>query len=80
MVNSAMDTVKLILINLGIAEQLITESAFLYKDLELDSTETVEIALELKRRFNIDMKFESRADMPLSEICSTIDRALAEPT
>ncbi len=45
----AMDALKAILIDLGIPEESIHQDALLREDLQLDSTETVEIALGLKR-------------------------------
>ncbi|HEY9660234.1 MAG TPA: phosphopantetheine-binding protein, partial [Allocoleopsis sp.] len=55
-----MDTLKEILLELGITDSEITETAFLRKDLQLDSTETVQIALELKRRLGVSVKLEAR--------------------
>ena len=69
-------TLKAILIDLGIDERALTEDAHLRKDLELDSTETVEISLELKRRLGVEMKLESRQDPTLAELCARIERVL----
>jgi acyl carrier protein len=70
-------TLKDILINLGIDEGAIHENAHLRKDLELDSTETVEIALELKNRLGIQVKIEARQDPTLAEICAKVEQAKA---
>jgi acyl carrier protein len=59
---------------LGVPEDAITETALLRKDLELDSTETVEIALELKRRLDVSIRFEAREDMTLAELCALISQ------
>lgn len=70
-------TVKQILSELGIADAKITESALLKKDLELDSTETVQIAIELKKRLDVDVKFESREDLTVGALCALVDRLTA---
>jgi acyl carrier protein len=61
-------TIKEILVSkLGIEEELIQKEAFLEKNLELDSTETVVIALELKRKFGVEYKFPIE-DITLGEL------------
>ncbi len=70
-----MDTLKDILIELGISEDLLTEDALLKKDLQLDSTETVEISLALKRRLGVNVKIESRKDTTLAQLCEMVDQA-----
>lgn len=72
-----MDTLKDILIELGISEDLLTEDALLKKDLQLDSTETVEISLALKRRLGVNVKIESRKDTTLAQLCEMVDQATA---
>mgnify|MGYP001206771498 CR=1 FL=1 len=68
-------TLKAILIDLGIDESSLQEDAHLRKDLELDSTETVEIALEFKRRLGVEIKLTSRQDPTLAEVCSLVEQA-----
>lgn len=70
-----MDTLKSILVDLGIAEELIHERAFLRKDLELDSAEAVEVALELKRRLGVKVELGSRKEMTLAEVCAAVEDA-----
>lgn len=53
--------------SLGIEEDIIHPKAMVKKDLQLDSTETVAIALELKKKFNIDFKFPSE-DISLEDV------------
>lgn len=72
-----MDTLKDILVDLGIPEEAITEDALLRKDLQLDSTETVEISLGLKRRLGVNVKIESRKDTTLSNVCELVNQAMA---
>ena len=70
-------TLKIILLDLGMNEDDLHEDTHLRKDLELDSTETVEIALELKRLLGVEIKLESRQDPTLAEVCAMIERAQA---
>jgi len=72
-----MDTLKDILIDMGISEESLTEDALLRKDLQLDSTETVEIALGLKRRLGVNVKIESRKDTTLGQVCEMVNQAMA---
>lgn len=72
-----MDVLKEILVELGIPENSITENTLLYKDLKLDSTETVDISLGLKRQLGVNIKLESRKDLTLGEVCEMVNNALA---
>lgn len=72
-----MDTLKTILLELGITDSEITEGAFLRKDLQLDSTETVQIALELKRRLGVNVKLEARQDRTVSQVCDLVMQAMS---
>lgn len=76
----AMDTLKAILTDLGIPEESIHQDALLHEDLQLDSTEIVEISLGLKRRLGINLKLESRQDMTMAQICSAIETAILSST
>ncbi|WP_238178492.1 acyl carrier protein [Calothrix sp. 336/3] len=76
--DSVMGILKLILLNLGIPEELIRENTLLHKDLQLDSVEVVEIALGLKRTLGVNVKLESRQDMTLSQVCNTVQEAIAQ--
>lgn len=67
-----------ILNNLGIPEELIHPNALLHRDLQLDSTEIVEISLALKRKLGIKLKLETREDKSLAQVCTLIDSAIAE--
>ena len=73
-----MNVLKSILVEeLGFAEDTISEDTWLRADLRLDSTEIVGVALELKRRLGIGIKFESREDKRLSDVCAMIDQVVA---
>ncbi|MBE9170523.1 acyl carrier protein [Pleurocapsales cyanobacterium LEGE 06147] len=79
-----MDTVKGmnnledILKDLGIFEELIRPNALIHRDLQLDSTEIVEVSLALKRKLGIKVKLETRQDKTLAEICTLIESAISE--
>lgn len=66
------DTLKDILKNLGISEELLHDDALLHRDLQLDSTEIVEISLALKRRLGVAVKLETRQDKTLAEVSQVI--------
>ena len=72
-----MDTLKVILTDLGIPEELIHQDALLREDLQLDSTETVEIALGLKRKVGVNVKLEGRQDMTLAQLCNRVEAAMS---
>ncbi|HLP89913.1 MAG TPA: acyl carrier protein [Nostocaceae cyanobacterium] len=76
----AMDTLKAILINLGISEELLHPDALLHRDLQIDSTETVEISLALKRQLGINLKLETRQDKTLTEVCKMLEAAVFTST
>ena len=73
----AMDALKAILTDIGIPEQLIHQDASLREDLQLDSTETVEIALGLKRKLGVNVKLEGRQDMTLAQVCNKVEAAMS---
>ena len=74
--SKAMDSLRAILANLGIPEGLLHNDTLLYEDLQLDSTEIVEIALQLKRDLKISVKLEGRQDMTLAQVCNKIEASL----
>jgi acyl carrier protein len=69
---------KAVLIDLGFSEEELTDTASIRQDLQLDSTETVDISLGLKRRLGINIKLESRQDMTLAEVSEKIAQAVAQ--
>jgi acyl carrier protein len=69
---------KAVLIDLGFEEEELTDSASIRQDLQLDSTETVDISLGLKRRLGINIKLESRQDMTLAEVSEKIAQAVIQ--
>lgn len=74
--HQVMDTLRAILTALGIPEETLHENTLLRKDLQLDSTETVEIALGLKRELGIGIKLETRQDMTLAQVCHLVVAAI----
>ncbi|MGF2037467.1 MAG: acyl carrier protein [Nostoc sp. CmiVER01] len=71
-----METINKILTDLGITEELLYPDALLRKDLQLDSTETVEVSLELKRQLGVSVKLEGRQDMTLAQFCYMVQAAI----
>jgi acyl carrier protein len=69
---------KGVLIELGFADEELTDTASIRQDLQLDSTETVDISLGLKRRLGINIKLESRQDMTLAQVSDQIAQAIAQ--
>ena len=67
-----MNTLKAILTDLGFAEDSLHENTYLRENLQLDSVETVELALRLKRELGISFKLQARNDMTLSQLCHLI--------
>lgn len=74
----AMSNLEDILKILGIPAELISPNALLHRDLQLDSTETIEISLALKHRLGIKVKLEARQDKSLAEVCTLIESAMSE--
>jgi len=72
-----MDTLKAILTELGIPEDLIHPNTLLHQELQLDSTETVEVALRLKRQLGVNVKLESRQDLTIAQVCSLVEAAVS---
>ncbi len=71
----AMDALKEILTDLGIPEELLHKDALLREDLQLDSTETIEISLALKRKLGVNVKLEGRQDLTLVQLCNRVEAA-----
>jgi acyl carrier protein len=72
-----METLKATLTDLGIPEEMIHQDALLREDLQLDSTETVELALALKRQLGVSVKLEGRQDITLAQLCDRVDVAMS---
>ena len=66
------DAVKAILVELGVEEEVLGPDCHLRADLALDSTETTELELELKRRFNTMIDLWDNKDYTIQEIAERI--------
>lgn len=73
----AMDALKGILIDLGIPAESLDPDTLLYKDLQLDSTEIVEVSLGLKRRLGVNVKLETQQDRTLAQVCEMVKISLS---
>ena len=72
------DAVVAVVMELGISREEIADDAHLQSDLELDSTEVVQIALEMKRRFEVDLKLGDGDDHTIAEVCRLVEERLQE--
>lgn len=80
--SKVMETLKAILVDLGIPPTSLAEETLLYGHLRLDSVETVRLSLELKRQLGIDLKLGTRQDITLAQICglAQLGRSLSQET
>jgi acyl carrier protein len=72
-----LETVRKAIAALGIPEEEITPAARLRGELELDSTELVEVSLELKRQLGVEVTLELADDMTVADVTRTVDEAIA---
>jgi acyl carrier protein len=73
---NVMNTLKKILTDLGIPEESLHQDTLLSKNLQLDSVETIEIALALKRKLGVSVKLEAWQDMTLAQVCNMLEEAM----
>ena len=60
------------LTELGIPADRLTDETRLREDLELDSTELVQLSLEMARLLNVRVKFEGNMDLTFSKACHLV--------
>ena len=65
---------------LGFPAAEVTDETRLKADLELDSTELVQIELEIKRRLSVDVKFEFTDELSVGDVCRVVAERLPETT
>jgi acyl carrier protein len=78
-----MDTavvIKEILVDLGIPETSIDGDKHLKRDLQLDSTDTVQVALDIKKKLNVTFKIESSEDLTVAQVCRLVESLKAAAT
>ena len=73
-----MNTLKEILADLDISPERLHPNCLLHGDLQLDSTEIVEISLALKRKLGVKVKLETRQDKTLTQVCESIASAMLD--
>ena len=78
--SKAMNKLKGILVDLGIPKELLHDDTLLHQDLQLDSTEIVEIVLGLKQNLGISLKLGGRQDLTLAEVCDRIEEEMLAQT
>lgn len=74
--SQAMDKLKTILVDLGIPRESLHNDALLHRDLQLDSTEIVEIVLGLKQDLGIRVKLGGRQDLTLAQVSDRIEEEM----
>ncbi|MEM7760890.1 MAG: acyl carrier protein [Cyanobacteria bacterium P01_A01_bin.40] len=74
--SKAMDKLMAILVDLGIPRESLHDQSWLHRDLQLDSTEIVEIVLGLKQELGIKVKLGGRQDLTLTQVCDRIEAAM----
>jgi acyl carrier protein len=67
-----------ILCELGVEPDAISDTATLGDELELDSTDAVEVSLGLKRRFQIEVKIRVKGDHTVGDLREAVLAAMAE--
>jgi acyl carrier protein len=71
------NAIEEILTELGIEPESITDPAVLGRELGLDSTDSVEVSLELKRRFGVDVKVQVRGEETVADLRSMVTSAIS---
>ncbi len=66
-----------ILCDLGVEPAAIRDNATLGDELELDSTDAVEVSLGLKRRFQVEVKTQVKGDHTVASLRDAVLAALA---
>ena len=67
-----------ILCELGIESTAISDSVTLGDELELDSTDAVEVSLGLKRRFRVEGKVQVKGDQTVADLRDAVVAAIQE--
>jgi len=67
------------LAELGIDASAIKPEVRLREDLELDSTEMVQVSLDLTRRLGVRVRLDARENGTFREACEAVARQTSEP-
>lgn len=68
----SVEAVKAILVELGVEEAQLGPDRHLRADLALDSTETTELEIELRHRFNVAIDLWDRTDYTIAELAQRV--------
>ena len=74
----ALSNVADILVEMGVEERNISDDSRIRDNLGLDSTEVVELRLEIKERFGVQVDFTTRPDFTVRELDTLIQQELVE--
>jgi acyl carrier protein len=78
--NEVHEALTEILTELGVEPDSIADTAMLGSELELDSTDAVEIGLELKRRFNVTVKVQVKGSETLGDLVKLVLEEIQHPS
>lgn len=67
-----------ILVEMGVEEHNISDDSRIRDNLGLDSTEVVELRLEIRERFGVQVDFTARPDFTVSELDALIEQERVE--
>jgi acyl carrier protein len=67
------------LADLGIDASVIQPEVRLREDLELDSTEMVQVSLDLTRRLGVRVRVDAKANGTFRDACEAVTRQAGEP-
>jgi acyl carrier protein len=67
------------LVGLGIDADVVGDGSTLHGDLELDSTETVQVALELTRHLGVKVSLSEIGDLPVAELVKHVVEQVETP-
>jgi acyl carrier protein len=73
--DATMRVIQEALLEFGVPETVLTADSRLREDLELDSTETVDLSLELHKRLGVQVKIDTVEDITLRDLCQLVASA-----
>jgi len=78
--SDVMSVIRQSLIDLGIPAHEITSQARVQGDLRLDSTEAVQVSLDLKKAFDLSIKIDFSTDPMLTDLVRLVELQLVVKT
>jgi acyl carrier protein len=75
--SETLEKLRSIIIQIGVDGRKVVDSAKIFSDMELDSTESVDLSLEINRNFGVKVKLSTKEDLTLQALAELI-KALQE--